>query len=598
MVFGNRIVQIFGVVLAIMLVAKYTYGAFVFFIVTNRVFVRNYMSTVGLLYSFFDVFLNKFDLSSILFLFFWMSWIWVPLLITTINSRSGRLKKSVLRNGFLNEFLFRRNIVPGIFCILSLVLIFILYSYRYFVYPIPQGWDTVWYLESLRSVKKDFFGSFSSLDSILGFPLRSRPLYFLVLYSVNLLVGCEEVTLMVIPIIFAVLYAFATYEFVLVGTSDKLVAGWAMMFASLSYFIVRISFDLYNNFLGLIVVLLFLTFLMKSIKNTNKRNTLFACILFLVLIFVHVWSWAVFLVILIFFLFIQFLRRQKNFGKNFTIIGLVTLPSVVIGLIIISVRPTVIPFGWFNLFSFPHFWYWVSMKESPYLLIPAIYGLFVVFIKKTHFTDLITAWVFVLSLMIFITGYTGSFRFYILYPVGILAAFGIYDLIDRFDGFLHRRFRWRRRGVSLYVVVPVLFSLLVFCSTLPEAFDGMYLQRPDGLAMMQVYWIYWVYGYDNPNVIVLVYDPPAKPLEYSWSSHIEGFARAYIGFDSIYFGSLSNLFEGVPDSFGRTFDTRNKTIILASELYKLTPMEMAVAKEVNWLGIYVVTKNVSSALDF
>lgn len=117
---------------------------------------------------------------------------------------------------------------------------------------------------------------------------------------------------MVIPIIFAVLYAFATYEFVLVGTSDKLVAGWAMMFAPLSYFIVRISFDLYNNFLGLIVVLLFLTFLMKSIKNTNKRNTLFACILFLVLIFVHVWSWAVFLVILIFSIYSIFKKGKRT----------------------------------------------------------------------------------------------------------------------------------------------------------------------------------------------------------------------------------------------------------------------------------------------
>lgn len=131
-----------------------------------------------------------------------------------------------------------------------------------------------------------------------------------------------------------------------------------------------------------------------------------------------------------------------------------------------------------------------------------------------------------------------------------------------------------------------------FFSTLPEAFDGMYLQRPSGLAMMPVY---WVYGYNNPNIVVLVHDSPAKPFKYSWSSHIEGFSRTSIGFDSIYFGNLASLLEGYPDSFGRTFDTSNKTIILTSELYRLTPLELSMSREVNCLGIYFVTlANISS----
>ncbi|MBS7252124.1 MAG: hypothetical protein KIH08_16250, partial [Candidatus Freyarchaeota archaeon] len=240
-------------------------------------------------------------------------------------------------------------------------------------------------------------------------------------------------------------------------------------------------------------------------------------------------------------------------------------------------------------------WFWVSMKESPFLLIPAIYGLYVVSKKNTHFTNLILAWAIVLSFLVFATGNADSYRFYILYPLGILASFGTYDILGRADGFLHRRFRWKRRGVFLYVVVPVLLCLLVFSSTLPEAFDGMYLQRPNGLAMMQVYWVYWVYGYNNPNIVVLFYDPPAKPLEYSWDSHIEGFARAYIGFDSLYFGNLTGLLLGYPDSFGRTFDISNRTIILTSELYRLTPLELSMSKEVNCLGIYFVTSiNVSS----
>ncbi|MGQ9723421.1 MAG: hypothetical protein ACUVXA_19115 [Candidatus Jordarchaeum sp.] len=472
---------------------------------------------------------------------------------------------------------------------MSLVLILILYSYRYFVYPIPQGWDTAWYLESLRSINMDFFGAFSSLDSILGFPVKTRPLYFLLLYSVNLVIGCEEVTLMVIPIIFAILYAFATYEFVLVGTNDKLVAGLAMVLAPLSYFTVRMSFDLYNNFLGLIIALLFLTVLMKAMKNVNKRNLLLGCILFFALLLIHVWTWMIFLAILASFVFIQVLRRRKNFQKNLYTITIVTLPSVIMGLIIISMRPTIIHLSWFNFFSFPAAnWYWVSMKTSPFLLIPAIYGLYVVFTKNTHFTNLIIVWVVVLSLLVFVTGNVDSYRFYILYPVGILAAFGAYDIIGRADVFLHKGFMWKRRGVLLYVFVPVLFCLLVFSSTLPESFDWVYLNRPNGLAMMQVYWIYWVYGYNNRNIIVLFNDPPAKPLRYSWTSNIEFFSRAYIGFDSMYFGNLTSLLKGRPDSFGRTFDISNKTIILASELYLLTPLELSMTKEVSWLGIYFV----------
>jgi len=282
-------------------------------------------------------------------------------------------------------------------------------------------------------------------------------------------------------------------------------------------------------------------------------------------------------------------------------LALVTLPSLILGLTIFLLRPTIVPLGWFNPFSFPASnWYWVSMKESPFLLIPAIYGLYLVSTKNTHFTNLLLAWVIVLSLLVFATGTGDSYRFYILYPLGILAAFGAYDIIGRVDGFLYKRFIWKRRGILLYVLVPVLFCLLVFSSTLPEAFDGMYLQRPNGLAMMQVYWVYWTYGYNNPNIIVLVYDPPAKPLLYSWDSHIEGFVRAYIGFDSLYFGNLTSLLLGHPDSYGRIFDTSNRTIILTSELYKLTPLELSMSEEVNCLGVYFVnsTKFSSGYLNF
>ncbi|MFB0559687.1 MAG: hypothetical protein ACETWM_00450 [Candidatus Lokiarchaeia archaeon] len=502
--------------------------------------------------------------------------------------------KNVLRSGLLSRFVNGKGIVPSVFCVLSLVLILILYSYRYFVYPVPQGWDTAYYLESLRGMGVDFFESFSSLDSIFGLPLRGRPLFFLVLYSVNLVVGCEEVTLMVLPIIFAVLYAFVTYEFVLVGTDNKLVAGLAMVLAPLSYFMVRLSFDLYNNFFSLIFVLLFLTVFIKVMRNASRRNLLLGCILFSALVLVHVWTWMVFLVILVSFAFIQFVRGQKNSQKNLFTIVLIILPSIIIGLIMISLVPSIIPFTSCSFFSFPYSWYWVAVKESPFLLIPAVYGLYLFFTKNSHFTNLIVTWVLVLSLLIFVTGFNDSYRFYILYPVGVLAAFGAYDMIGGADGFLHKRFKFRKRGFLLYVFVPVVFCLLVFSSTLPEAFDGMYLQRPNSLAMMQIYWIYWVYGYDNGNIIVLVYDSPAEPLEYSWSSHIEGWTRAYIGFDSIYFGNLTGLLEGYPDSFGRNFDPGNKTIILASELYRLTPLELSMSEEVVCLGIYVVTsKNVS-----
>ncbi|MEM2144355.1 MAG: hypothetical protein QW279_03270, partial [Candidatus Jordarchaeaceae archaeon] len=392
------------------------------------------------------------------------------------------------------------------------------------------------------------------------------------------------------PIVFAVVYAFATYELVLAGTSgDKLAAGLAMVLAPLTYFTVRMSFDLYNNFLGLIILLLFLTVLMRIARGWNRRGLLLGGVLFLALALTHIWTWMIFVAVLAFYLFIQFLRRGENFHKTFYVVALVTLPSLTLGLTVFLMRPTIVPVGWFNLFYFPASnWFWVSMKESPFLLIPAIYGLYVVSRKNTHFTNLILAWAIVLSLLVFATGSADSYRFYILYPLGILAAFGVYDILGRADGFLHRRFRWKRRGFFLYVVVPVLLCLLVFSSTLPESFDWVYSCRPNGLVMMKVYWVYWTYGYNNGNIIVLFHDPPAEPLGYSWVSNIENFTRAYIGFNSIYFGNLSNLLEGRPDSFGRTFDVNNKTVILLSELYRLTPWELSMSREVCWLGIYFV----------
>lgn len=597
LVLRSRTAQVFILVFSILLVARFGYSPFVFFIMTNNTFVSNYMSIVQIFRTLFDVYLQKFVLSSLLFFFFWMSWIWVPLFVIFIRVRKRHLNRIIPQSGVLNRFLKGKNIVPGAFYVLSLVLILILYSYRYFAYPIFQGWDTVWYLESLRSFSSDFLGTLSSFNSILGFPLNGRPLFFLVLYSVNLVVGCQEVTLMVIPIIFAIIYAFATYEFVLAGTDDKLVAGLAMVLTSISYFTVRLSFDLCSNFLGLIIVLLFLTVFIKNMKNASKCNILLGGILFFALILVHAWTGAVFIIILVSFVFLQIVRKQKIFRRDLLFIVLTIFPSFVIGLIMIFVEPRLVTSSInYNFFSLPHTnWYYVGMMESPFLLIAAIFGLCVVFAKNTNFTNLIIAWVFVLSLAVFVTGYSESYRFYVLYPVGVLAAFGAYDMMRRMDGFLHKRFMWDRRGVLLYVIVPVLLCLLVFSSTLPEAFAGMYLQRPSSLAMMQIYWIYGVYGYNNNNIIVLLYEPPAEPLEGSLSSNIESFVRAYIGFNSIYFGNLTSLLSGAPDSFGRIFDLDNKLIILTSELYRLTPLELSLCKEVNPLGIYVVTSTNISA---
>jgi len=103
-----------------------------------------------------------------------------------------------------------------------------------------------------------------------------------------------------------------------------------------------------------------------------------------------------------------------------------------------------------------------------------------------------------------------------------------------------------------------------------------------------------LFGFENTSNIFLIYNSPAKPLDPRSSPHVVGWARAYLG-TIIYEGHLLELLSGLPDVRGRVYDPVNKTLVLASRLYMLSPLELALCREIAD-GIYVFRVN-DSVLD-
>ncbi len=343
------------------------------------------------------------------------------------------------------------HISNKVMLLLGLIFAILVSAYPYLPGVNPEGRlvgvDTPFYLEKLE-------------EGIVSNPLAvalgtDRTLLHLLGSGLNLILANPELVLKVLPALLSVLLVVSTFILVKTTARSSSIAGLAALFTPIAFQeIIGINAGFFANWLALIEMNIFFTFLLKAFRG--KRLWIFGSLITSILIlFTHPWTWFVVLFSLSLFLLIGLFTRKSSRTEVFLISGLLA---------------TNILADFLRGFAFPFLQRGVVATSSSLLPgfaladLPSIFGVleatFNIFLGGAlHNSALI-----LLSLVGFIAIKDYGNRFNrILLSLGITVLVGVFLFSSDFDAFLQAR--------ALYVLPFGIFAAIGF-STVANSIRG------------------------------------------------------------------------------------------------------------------------------
>ena len=123
------------------------------------------------------------------------------------------------------------------------------------------------------------------------------------------LTGSNSLALKVAPVILAPLLTVSTYILVFEGTGDSFTAGVSALLASVSPEVVAgINAGFIANWLAIGVAFLFFAALLHALRTKRPAYLLLSYAIFVGLLFIHPWTWAVTLIVLVVYLSLSLLE--------------------------------------------------------------------------------------------------------------------------------------------------------------------------------------------------------------------------------------------------------------------------------------------------
>jgi len=176
------------------------------------------------------------------------------------------------------------------------------------------GVDTPFYLEKLEE------GVVSNPFTVaLG---TDRTLLHLLVSGLNLILNNPELVMKVLPALLSVLLVLSTFFLVKTAGRSSSVAGLAALFTPIAFQeIIGINAGFYANWLALIEMNIFFTFLLKALRG-RRLFLLGSIITSILILFTHPWTWFVVLFSLSLFLLIGLFTRTSSRAEVFLISGL------------------------------------------------------------------------------------------------------------------------------------------------------------------------------------------------------------------------------------------------------------------------------------
>jgi len=452
------------------------------------------------------------------------------------------------------------------------VVTLIVFTYRYMILWVPQGYDTAWYTYILKKMQQN--------------PMQilkrywNRSLALLIMFSITTIfrIAPENLMVLLTPLI-GIFYVIGVYFLVLTGTKNRLLSLLAAIYAPLTYATIRLSLDLYSNYMAWALTMYALSLYIRTIELTKikPKYIVVTSMLLMSVSLTHVWAFM-FVTSIIFVYNLLEITIDKGFGKNFQRTLIIYTPTIIF--VIYKPRLILGTLKMFSLFLAPDKWEYTS-QENPYILILAIIGIIAIMHQKqTSYTKLLISWLIVTSTTMITALYYWPYRLICLMPIAILAAHGTQTIIHKIKTYLSMKSIGN-------VVFPLLIFLACFTAMLPHAYIPDHVFRPPNDVMQQLYWIEQHYGFENRNVIVCIDICPLSISDEGYSNYYK-WAIATVG-NIVYDAPLLHLLQNLPDEYNKKYrDIAEKIIVIPDKLYQMSPLEYQITEKISELGIYKV----------
>ena len=450
---------------------------------------------------------------------------------------------------------------PRIILVIAIFAVIFLMSERIFRFTLPTGGDTPIYICEINNLARNGV----TLDWLTRMPATRW--FVLVLYPFIALNLSGEIIIKLAPPLLGVLYVLATYSFV--KDYNVSIAALSSLVAALSCNTLVLSSQLYANFFAITMTITFFKYFLKSIAFNNKKHIVLASILQFIILQMYSPAWIISTTIIFLFLLFSFFDR----GQRKYVTVTVALKVYFISILVICLGPFILYRLWaydrlfsyyinqtgFSLLNVQSFLpialqgnsYTGSydlhpfLMENPLLLCLASIGVVLLLVSaKSDFRKLVMAWILTLSLAM--PFFPFRFRFTVYYPIPILAALVLHELMEKTPKLLStfntvhltkiKRYFSPTRLKTLFLVF--IFSTLLMLSMFRLRQSWLIYSSADHYAD-ELFWIRD--NYDPKTTIICVgpyvHNPPIiYDSDVAW---VQGITRAYI-----YVGNLSDLLSG------------------------------------------------------
>ena len=491
--------------------------------------------------------------TGVAFLFYLASLLALALVTAVPSFRRGFLKIAALApgpldhpRGLLKRF---RAFLPfrGVEWLAVLASNIGILGLRFFLFPFPQGSDTPQYLQAANSLF--FEGDLGRLSEVWGVGV-GRWLTVLALTGLRVVLlpvpgQPELLTVMVAPVILGVFYSISICLFIHSLMRDRRLAVWGAIIAPISFLTIDLSYNLFAQFLGQALCVLALAGFTRFLLQGSGR-ALPAAALYVAALLAHMWTWAIFAiiscVILGWALAADSSGRKEKFRRAVWVLG----PSVVLmGLLtvaLLSVRFAAFyaySVGAAQPFSLPEGWLWIGGWESAIVWGLGLLG--IVVLASRQIESIVRAplllWTATVSATVFVTGFTDSYRFLLMYPMPILVVIGMKYLSDRLRIRLPRLGPRDVRAHLARGVPAVALVLILLGSVLPWTYIAEWQYWPGDATYRQLVQIRDHYGFGNRSILILI-DQRYYESASLWTSAVTG--------AEVFPGNLLSLLRGDP----------------------------------------------------
>jgi len=481
--------------------------------------------------------------------------------------------RQVLNNLQMNE---KRNekltLISSTILGMSLVLTFIIVQKRYETCLLPQGFDTAAYI---------YHGELLEAGELLRILRSTKTIPYLITFCVyKLCKGSLYLTGILLPFVFAYLYVGLIFATIYIMKKDFLLASLCAFFTPLTFFFVRLTYDLFGQTLVIGILLLLLSVLSKIMsRNFNVKTAVYIFILILTIFLVHAWSIFLILPFLALNIFFNILVNRSTLSKGVFIITLtfLSISSVIFVIVfsrevfwfLFSVIPTEFHFLSFHIDN----WYWFVCSESFLVWLFSTIGVFFMGLKREKFDIILLLWLLYIAGMVLITGYVQSYRLLLYIPGGVYGGTCLYYLTR----ILY--FTTKKSSKIFLLIILSTMVLATFLNTYSHAYIPAYVYYPSEQTVEQLYYIRHVYGFGNENVVVMVYT--GFHGSYWWVYAITG--------TKVFIGSIDMLLVNGTDKFGNPIQVNNDTtVIFAIHIYgNIPPVVINYGKRIT-SGIYTI----------